>query len=328
MIRTKLADDKPILIINNLCRNVPHSLKSKIPKLRYNSNTEINDRTIKRKRGRYSIFNIITRTSDTTKVLEKYIHNRGDPNVLNSEGTPLLHMFIGNIDSVNLLLNSGADPNITDINIQTPLHSLINRLPKYFNQITNSEEISLKNNYIISIIEILLRFGTNINAKETNNKTPLHLLINKILYNELQFENVILILNYLINNGANININILDNVVSNDLNISLFDFLISNGAIIPSRKITDILIKILNYLKYEKRIKTLDIDKINKYKIVIQKLISMVANPRITKKYALELKNISEDIFNTSKRTYESANGEAWGGSLHRRSKKLRQRRR
>ncbi len=328
-IRTKLGDDKPILIINNLCRPVPEELRHKIPELRYNSNTEINVRTIKsKKRLNYSIFNIMAETSDKTKVLEKYIRNGGDPNVINSEGTPLLHMFIGNISIVNLLLNSGADPNITDINRQTPLHSLINRLPKYFNQITNSEEKSSKNNYIISIIEKLLRFGTNINAKETNNKTPLHLLINKILYNELQFENVILILNYLINNGANININILDDVVSNNLNISLLDFLISNGAIIHSRKITDFLEKILNNLKYEKQIKTLDIDKINKYKIVIQKLISMVANPRITKKYALELKNISEDIFNTPKRTYESANGEAWGGSLHRRSRKLRRRRR
>ena len=78
-----------------------------------------------------------------------------DPNLLSQSGSSLLHQPLGATEHKNALLNLGADPNLRETRSGfglTPLHNTILR----------------------EDIELLLKAGANINARNIQGQTPLH----------------------------------------------------------------------------------------------------------------------------------------------------------
>ncbi len=93
-------------------------------------------------------------------LLEK---NNTNINEVDEGGNTLLHRTSGYInaqDSMKLLLDHGADPNIKNINMQTPLHIAAN--------IGNFSSVS-----------ILLKYGADANIQDEDGATPLYLCVNR-----------------------------------------------------------------------------------------------------------------------------------------------------
>lgn len=130
-------------------------------------------------------------------VLEYLKQDQSLVNMFSSDGFTPLHLasFFGQDETVRILLDHGADPNITSKNEQnvTPLHSSVaadnfnitemlvnsgvevNRTQK--GGFTPLHEAALNGNY--ELVQLLLEHGANMNAKNDAGKTSLDLALSK-----------------------------------------------------------------------------------------------------------------------------------------------------
>jgi len=77
----------------------------------------------------------------------------------------------GRIEIVKYLLDHGASPNV-DRKAATPLHCVCSD-PNFLETRVNSPSSGVR----VEIIELLLRKGANVNARDIDDKTPLHYLV-------------------------------------------------------------------------------------------------------------------------------------------------------
>lgn len=139
------------------------------------------------------------------------IDNGANINITNKEGETPLHC-IKNSEMAQFLIDNGADINIRSIYGTTPLHHAHNvQIAKIL--IDNGADVNAKNNYNrtplhfthnIEIAQLLINSGSDINAKDDKNETPLH---NKSYDSSIfVYDSKIDFIKLLIDNGADVNI--------------------------------------------------------------------------------------------------------------------------
>ena len=130
-------------------------------------------------------------------------------NSLNKNGISPLHIAVihGNLEIVNLLLNKGADPNISSLNKrQTPLH--------YAYIFKNIKSTKIKN--------LLIKYNANPNLEDINNKKPKEY--------SLKYKESSDVDNYTSSNeNENLDINIDEKISNNEINNQFSDNEINNN---------------------------------------------------------------------------------------------------
>ncbi len=184
-IRIQFNDNKPIFIINSICRYVLNTSKStRINNLGYESNTGTNRRGTKsRKKFKHVIITKDNIFSSPRKqrfsIINKYLRLGGDPNVTDSNGNSLLSLHISSPDIIKLLLLYGADPNLPNNKKKTPLHHLSKAIEfLLFDRQFDSNTLLNISNRFLEIIDLM--FDANFSLKDKDGYSPLHLLIHKI----------------------------------------------------------------------------------------------------------------------------------------------------
>ncbi|KAJ5094008.1 hypothetical protein N7456_009869 [Penicillium angulare] len=96
-------------------------------------------------------------------MLRVLLENGAEPNVLSERGFNALYFAMKGHDmaSVLLLLEHGADPNIQDGQLNTPLH------------------LYLQQGVPLEILHLLLKFGANPSAQNSQLETPLHIAVRR-----------------------------------------------------------------------------------------------------------------------------------------------------
>jgi ankyrin repeat protein len=172
---------------------------------------------------------LYSKSCPTDEIVELLLKKKADPNAKTVDGFTPLHIstYKGFYEISKLLLNSGANPNILTNNRYTPLHQLI-----------KSKSIYIKH------IELLVDKGADIDAKDENGITPIHLIVGKLDSNQEPLTNE---LEYLISKKADINIKTIDGITplevgirksnSSDKYIAYIDILARSGANIEDKYI-------------------------------------------------------------------------------------------
>jgi ankyrin repeat protein len=142
---------------------------------------------------------------DILKILIK--HNADVNQVDKTNRTPLCYVDPGNKEKVKLLIKHGANIERDNFNSYKVLYSNNNN-PSIFKLLVKSgadihakdggERNILRDMYNIKIIDFCLKHGVDINNKDLDEKTPLHLLVSE---NEEHLD----VIEYLLDKGANIN---------------------------------------------------------------------------------------------------------------------------
>ncbi len=123
-------------------------------------------------------------------VMELLLQRGVNPDITDDRGFALLHNAIHNeeksIASVKLLLRHNANVNIPNIAKYTPLHEAAGR----------------GYTYLVELVELLLQYKADVNALTCGRHTPLQVAVdNYILHTKTSIDVVML----LMNNGANVN---------------------------------------------------------------------------------------------------------------------------
>ena len=123
--------------------------------------------------------------NETTQALLKYL--TGGPNIINAEGRTPLHIacMCGNLGGVKLLIKHGARVDVKDIQSNTPLTlaavnnhtSIVSTLVSEFGCDINLHAACRYGN--LSMVKTLIECGANVNDKDVDGDTPLHLTAEK-----------------------------------------------------------------------------------------------------------------------------------------------------
>ncbi|KAK0225144.1 hypothetical protein EDD85DRAFT_958882 [Armillaria nabsnona] len=148
----------------------------------------------------------------TLQILVKH----GDPNISNKHGETCLHVLMNNEmpdnDALKMLLDGGANPNAQDVKGKTPLHILVEK-SRFFNNLVRTANILLRCCLTVNacdyegrtplhilareggplcdrrrfpkeaasvghdILELLLRYGADVHAKDSKGSTPYRLIV-------------------------------------------------------------------------------------------------------------------------------------------------------
>ncbi|MDP0590317.1 MAG: ankyrin repeat domain-containing protein [Candidatus Endonucleobacter bathymodioli] len=111
-------------------------------------------------------------------LLNILLHHNSHLDYADSKGYTLLHHAIrnGRIDTMHILLESGANVNVTNASGSTPLHYAAShhmclRPP---NRISREEAISIENSETMQMVNSLIINGADVDIKNNKGKTPLH----------------------------------------------------------------------------------------------------------------------------------------------------------
>jgi ankyrin repeat protein len=187
--------------------------------------------------------------NDKFEIVKLLIENRADINAKNINYDTPLHNAIMNdkLDIVKLLIEKGADINIENTNLIKPLHSVNDEkiLNLINTELINDEKYKVICNNILLyyinrnnpvVVKILIEKGINVNIKDKDGNTPLHIALkNKDTLNYVAMKEIV---GLLIQKGADIN------AIDKDGNTPLH-VVIQTNRINPNirKEIVDLLIK-------------------------------------------------------------------------------------
>lgn len=116
-------------------------------------------------------------TSSSFKFAQKLLEHKPDLKARNNDGEGILHVafsrhFLSQCQPcetkslVRAFLEAGADPNLKDIDGETPLHRFASRADHRFNEIRDASTP------FVEILQLLIQHGADINARDSQGRTP------------------------------------------------------------------------------------------------------------------------------------------------------------
>ncbi|ALG67795.1 ankyrin repeat domain-containing protein [Beggiatoa leptomitoformis] len=145
------------------------------------------------KLGLFELVDVLLGAGDDVNKLTEQPKDNEDKNIVNQARTPLLLVskYTKDLKTIQLLLNKGANPNVTD---QEPGYNALHYLVAY--RAVNQER-DMKESRLRDVALLLIQSGVDVNALTTDveTQTALHLAVNNDYF---------LLMELLIQHGANI----------------------------------------------------------------------------------------------------------------------------